>query len=528
MGIDYLLKDGYVVDGSGKGAGPERADIAFENDRIKAVGDLADVRADKTISIKGLVACPGFIDTHSHSEFTLLADGRAEGKICQGITTEINGNCGMSAAPLYGPALEQREKDLADLDIKDRWNTFEEYFALLEKKGFSVNFATLAGHGNLRASAAGYSDRQISDAETGRINALLKDAMDAGARGISTGLIYPPGVFSQTDELISLARETAKHKGIYATHMRSEGDRLVESVEEVIRIADGSGIHAHISHMKASGEKNWNKLNEVFEKIDSAHERGLSLTCDRYPYIAASTDLDAVLPSWAFEGGRKKEIERLKTEQERLAADIIKEHPEASSSSFWDTIIVSSVHMDRNKWMEGESISAISGKMNKPPMKCLFNLLIEEDLAVGAIFFSMNEENLRSVLRRTYTVIGTDSSARSFEGITAQGRPHPRGFGSFPRVLGMYVREHKVLTLSEAVYKMTGQAASIFSLEGRGVIREGNFADITVFDPDRVNDTADYKDPFRRPEGIHHVFVNGTPVVLDGEVTGALPGRVLK
>ena len=523
MGIDYLLKGGSVIDGSGTEI--RQADIAVEGDRIAAVGDLSGIRADRTLSIRGLIACPGFIDVHAHSEFTLLADGRAEGKVCQGITTEINGNCGMSAAPLYGPALEQREKDLSDLHIKERWNTFEEYFALLEKRKFAVNFLTLAGHGNLRASVAGYSDRPLTKEESDKAARLLNEAMDAGAKGLSTGLIYPPGVYSGTPELVSLAREAARRKGVYTTHMRSEGDRLIESVEEVLRIAAGSGVHAHISHLKTSGERNWGKLAGVFEMIDEARNKGLSVTCDRYPYIASSTDLDTVLPQWAFEGGRKKEIETLRTERERLSADILREYPDGS---LWDKILISSVTLEKNKWMEGERFSSVSRKMNKTPLQCLFDLLMEEGLSVGAIFFSMNEDNLRAILRRPDIVIGSDSSARSFDGITAEGRPHPRGFGSFPRMLGRYVREEKVLTLSEAVHKMTGKPAGIFHIDRRGLIAEGCFADITVFDPERIIDTADFTDPFRKPEGISHVFVNGVPVLSDGEVTGALPGRVLK
>jgi N-acyl-D-amino-acid deacylase len=523
--IDYLLKDGIVIDGTGRDAAQKKADIAIEGDRIKAVGNLSHIHAAKTISVKGLCVCPGFIDTHSHSEFILLADGRAEGKIYQGITTEINGNCGLSAAPLYGDALEQREKDLGELNIKDRWGTFSEYFTILEKRKFAPNFLTLVGHGNLRASVVGYSDRLLSKTDKNKIIELINNAMDAGAKGLSTGLIYPPGIYSDTDEIIDLARSAARYKGIYTTHMRSEGDRLKESVEEVVRIAYESKIHTHISHLKTSGRKNWKKLDGVLERMDRANERGLSVTCDRYPYIASSTDLDILLPSWAFEGGRRKEIKRLKSERKRLAKDILEEFPE---EFFWDNIIISSVSQDSNKWMEGKIISDISRILKKTPVMCLFDILLEEDLNVGAIFLFMNEDNLKSILKYPYTMIGTDSGARSFDGITAKGLPHPRGFGSFPRILGNYVREEGVLKLSEAVYKMTGLPSKIFRISRRGIISEGFFADITVFDPEKVNGLADFNKPFQKPEGIYHVFVNGIPVLLNGESTGALPGRILK
>ena len=514
-----------VVNGTGRE--PVRADVAVEGSRIKDVGDLSGAGAARTINLEGLCVCPGFIDAHAHSEFVLLADGRAEGKVSQGITTEINGNCGMSAAPLYGSALEQREPELEQLYIKERWNTFTEYFEILEKRKIAVNFATLVGHGNIRASVAGYSDRHLSEKEMEETARLLREAMYAGARGLSTGLIYPPGIYSSTSEISNLARETAKHGGIYATHMRSEGDMLMESVGEVIRIASESGIHAHISHLKASGEKNWDKLKEVFETLARAAEKGLKISCDRYPYIASSTDLDAVLPSWAFEGGRKEELERLRSERGRLAEDILKEHPEASGRDFWEKIVVSTSG-SRNKWMEGKSIAEISGIGRKPLIETVFDLLLEENLNVGAIFFLMSEENLISIMKLDNMVLGTDSAARSYDGATAEGRPHPRGFGSCPRMLGKYVREDGILPLAAAVHKMTGLPAGIFNLKERGILTKDYFADIAVFDPEKIIDTADFNNPFRRPQGIHYVFVNGEPVLAEGRMTGAMPGRILK
>ncbi len=534
MSIDFLIKDGFVIDGTVKDTEPKRADIAIEGNRIKAIGNLSDIDAEKTISIKGLCACPGFIDVHSHSEFILLADGRAEGKICQGVTTEINGNCGLSAAPLFGPALEQREKELDELDINNRWNTFPEYFSLLEKRRIATNFVTLVGHGNLRASTVGYSDKPLSEINMKKIIDLLRNALNSGARGLSTGLVYPPGVYSDTSEITELAQEAVKYNAIYTTHMRSEGNKLLESVNEVIAIANESKIHAHISHLKTSGEKNWGKLKTVLEEIDKKNKKGLTLTCDRYPYIASSTDLDAVLPSWAYEGGHKKELERLKNEQERLANDILKAHPESANhgvhtgASYWKTVKISSVSLNKNKWMEGKSLFDISASLDNPPLKSLFEILIEEDLNVSAIFFSMNEDNLKSILKHPCTMIGSDSPARSFDGITAKGKPHPRTFGSFPRVLGKYVREERVLKLNEAIYKMSGLPAKTFGIKERGIISEGFFADITIFDPEKVNDRADFDNPFSKPEGIYYVFINGTPVLFEGKPTGALPGRILR
>jgi len=524
MGIDFLVKGGFIIEGSRKDAIPKKADIAIKGDRIAAIGKFSGIKSEKTLDINGLYVCPGFIDVHSHSEFILLADGRAEGKISQGITTEVNGNCGLSAAPLYGAALEQREKDLEELNIKERWNTFTEYFSLLNKKRIAINFVTLVGHGNLRASVVGYADKPLSENDKKKLKTLLRDALCSGAKGLSTGLVYPPGIYSDTEEIIELTKETAKYGGIYTTHLRSEGDKLLEAVDEVIQICNESKIHAHISHLKTSGEKNWRKIHKVFEEIERANKQELNITCDRYPYIASSTDLDVILPPWAHEGGRKKEIKRLKTLQKRLAEDILKTYPEPTC---WEKVRISSVNLGKNKWMEGKSLSEISRYLGKNPVKCLFDLLLEEELNVKAIFFLMNEDNLKTILRCPYTMIGSDSGARSFDGITARGTPHPRGFGSFPRVLGRYVREERVMSLIEAIYKMTGFPAKIFHLHRRGILREGFFADITIFDPERINDRADFNNPFRKPDGIYHVFINGTPVMIDGKLTGALPGRVI-
>lgn len=525
MSIDYLLKGGVIIDGSSPDIPPKQMDIAIEGDRIKEMGDLSYTDADRIINVKGLIICPGFIDAHAHSEFTLFADGRAEGKISQGVTTEINGNCGLSAAPLYGPALEQRESEFEAINIKERWQSLSEYFSLLQERKFGTNFMTLAGHGNIRASVVGYEDRAVSESDIAKMLTLLKTTLNEGAKGLSTGLIYPPGIYSGTGEIIRLAQETEKYGGVYTTHMRSEGDALLESVEEVISIAGMAGIHAHISHIKTSGEKNWNKLDDVFNMIEEARGKGVSVTCDRYPYIASSTDLDTVLPSWAFEGGRKKEISRLKNRRDELSEEILRNYPRSSG---WDNVVISSVNSDMNKWMEGKSISEISRARGKAELQSVFDILLDEGLNAGAIFFTMNEDNLKSILKRPYCAIGTDSAVRSFSGVTAKGMPHPRGFGSFPRILGRYVRDLGTLTLSEAVYKMTGLSAQIFKIKRRGILDKGFFADITVFDPVKIIDTADYRNPFNKAEGVHHVFVNGTPVLLDAELTGALPGRVLR
>ena len=523
MKVDFLLRGGYIIDGKSPFSGYIRQDLAILRERIASIGNLDDVEAKNIIDINGLYVSPGFIDTHAHSEFTLLADGRAEAKISQGVTTEIIGNCGLSAAPLYGDALIQKEEELEELGIKERWSTFREYFHLLLTKGISINIATLVGHNNLRASVAGYSNRPLSSGEKERMFELLHDAMENGAKGLSTGLIYPPGIFSDTQEIIDLARETASLGGIYTSHMRSEGDELIESIEEAITIAREADIHTHISHLKTYGRKNWSKLNQVIELFNRSLQEGLKISCDRYPYTASSTDLDSILPSWVFEGGHRAELINIQTRKDELNRYL----RENIQENDWKDILISSVKSHRNRWMEGKSIAEICDVLGMAPADFVLDLLLEEDLMVGAIFFHMSEKNLREILRLPYLTIGSDSSARSFDGITARGKPHPRCTGTFPRFLGRYVREQGLISLSEAIYRITGLAAKIFKINQRGVISTGYYADLVVFDPSTIIDRSTYDEPFIKPDGIYHVFVNGRPVMINGRITKEKPGRIV-
>lgn len=519
--LDFLIKGGVVVEGSGRE--PIEANVGIAGDRIAHIG-AASPSANTVIDARGLVVSPGFIDTHAHSEFTLLADGRAEGKLSQGVTTEVNGNCGLSAAPLYGEALAHREKDCEELGIGERWSAFLDYFSLLSARGIALNSCTLCGHGNIRASVIGYGSAPPGPEEMKEMRRLLREAVEQGARGLSTGLIYPPGVYSRTEELVELAQVPAAAGGIYASHMRSEGDALLESIGEVLRIGREAGIRVHISHIKTSGEKNWGKAEEAISLIERGRSLGLAVTCDRYPYVAASTDLDTVLPSWVYEGGAEEEVKRLRDPD---TAARIKRELAAKDDVYWKGVYLSSVACPENKWMEGESLFAVAEKEGKSPLDALFALLIAERVRTGAIFFSMNEENLRKFLSLPYTMIGSDSAVRSFSGPTCSGKPHPRGFGSFPRFIGRYVREERLMGLPEAIRRVSSLPAQAFGLQERGILREGSFADITVFDYGKIIDTATFKDPFRRAEGIEYVFVNGTPAVRGGEFTGSRSGRVL-
>jgi len=524
--IDILIRNGRVYDGSG--GDPFIADIGIAGDRIVFVSRLPERyggKAGKIIEAEGLSIAPGFIDAHSHSEFTLLAASHAEGKIFQGVTTEINGNCGLSAAPLYGEARAHRENDLNELGIEERWSTFQEYFQILERRRPAINFATLTGHGNIRASVIGYADRPPDSAEMERMQTLLKDSVGEGAIGLSTGLIYPPGVYANTEEIIGLSR-CIKDR-IYASHMRSETDRLLEAIEEAIRIGRESGIAVHISHIKTGGRNNWSKIDRALSAMESARAEGLTVTCDRYPYTAASTDLDAVLPSWTYAGGAEEELKRLRTPEVRSAVrnEVMSQRPE---EEYWSSIAISSVNSESNKWMEGKTLSFLSGIVKKEPVDFLLDILIEEKLRIGAIFHSMNEDNLRRFLTRPYVMIGSDSSVRSTDGPTHRGKPHPRGFGTFPRFIGRYARDLHLMNIGEAVRKITLLPSETFGLMGRGRLKEGFYADVVVFDEERIIDRATFEQPFLKPEGIYYVLVNGSPVVWEGYYTGNRPGRILR
>lgn len=523
--IDILIKGGTIYDGSL--AGPYVKDIAISGDIISAIGSFHRNEAVMVIDAEGLAVAPGFIDTHAHSDFTILADPRAEGKVSQGVTTEINGNCGMSAGPLFNKAFERRQDDLKDLGIRDRWNTFDEYFALVAKRGIALNVATLVGHGNVRGSVMGYDDKEPKEDDLSKMSALLRTAIDEGAIGLSAGLIYPPGVYSRTEELIELSKVLKQRGLVYASHMRSEGEMLVESVQEVIRIGREADIKVHVSHIKTAGERNWHKAEKVIALLEEAKNSGIQLTCDRYPYIASGTDLDSMLPAWTYEGGNEEEIKRLMNPADR---ELIRKEIQSRTGKkeYWKTVIISSVDSEENAWMEGRTIADISASLKLDEIDTLFRVLINEKLRVGAIFLSMSEENLIKFLSLPYCMIGSDSSARSFDGPTRKGKPHPRGFGTFPRFLGRYVRDSGVMGLSEAVYRSTMLPAETFCLKNRGGIKEGMYADIVIFDPETIIDTATFDNPYQRSSGIQHMLVNGVPVIREGEFAGNFPGRVLK
>jgi N-acyl-D-aspartate/D-glutamate deacylase len=516
MRYDLIIRGCRIVDGKST---PEfKADLGIRDGIISAIGRLFDSEAEIVIDCPDLILSPGFIDIHTHTDFTILINPRAESKIRQGVTTEVIGNCGSSSAPLYGDKLVRVREQNKDLVID--WKTLGEYRERVNKQGAAVNLIPLTGHGNIRASVMGYDPRPPSRAEVDRMLGLLRQSLEEGSRGLSTGLVYPPGVFSGSGELVELLSEVGRFGGIYATHMRNESDRVEEAVEEAINLAAEAGVSLQISHLKAQGRRNWRRIDNCFQKIEAACSRGMDIHCDRYPYIASATELDILLPSWTWEGGSEEELRRLSepTIRDRIRDEITKDD--------WESVVISRVTTEKNRELEGRNLKDISTDRGMAPVDCLFSILREEELAVEALFFGMSRDNMERILNKPYCMIGSDASARADYGLLSRGKPHPRTFGTFPRVLGELVRRG-VLRLEEAVYKMTGLPAEKLGLKDRGVIREGAAADLVIFNSGKILDRATYQNPHLYPEGIEYVIVNGEIVLEAGEHTGKLPGRFL-
>ncbi len=522
--LDTLIKNAKIVDGSLKQA--YAGDIGIAGDKIQEIGDLSGREAHDVLDAQGAIACPGFIDVHSHSDFSCLALGSSDSKVFQGVTTEVIGNCGLSSAPLAGACKEHLTDSYGNLGFDLDWSDLAEYRHKAESGGISVNLVPLIGHGNIRACIMGYEDRNPTAQELNAMKALLKKMLEQGAYGMSTGLIYPPGIFSTTEELIALGKVLEEHQGIYASHMRSEGDRLLESIEETLTIGRQCGVPVQISHLKTAGTRNWHKLEKALALIADARAAGVEVHVDRYPYTAASTDLDSIFPSWAFAGGNEKEIQRLQDPATlaRIRKEVMDAHPDAE---YWQRVMVASVETERNRCWEGKTIAQIAEARQSHPFEALTQLLLEERLKVQAIFFSMSEDNLKEILKQPYTMIGSDSSSRAASGKMSAGKPHPRSYGTFPRVLAKFVQQERTISLEDAVHKMTLLPARSFRLPNRGLLAAGMIADIVLLDGGTVKDTADFQNPHQYPEGISWVFVNGAAVVRQGKHTGAKPGKVL-
>jgi len=528
--FDVIIKNGKVIDGAGN---PWfKADVGITGQRISAIGRLGAEKASEIIDATGLVISPGFIDMHSHSDLVLLVNPKAESKIRQGITTEVIGNCGGSAAPLNDLMKEEMRKTdslIEEAKLQLDWSTMKDYLNRLGQQGVAVNVVPLVGHANLRVCTMGFVDRAPTKTELEEMKRRLAQCMEEGAFGMSTGLIYPPGCYAKTDELVELSRVVANYGGIYASHIRDEGEKLLKSVKEAIEIGEEAGLPVEISHHKAEEKANWGQVKQSLKMIEDVRGRGIDITCDVYPYVASSTVLSAELPQWAYERGTEKLVQRLTDAEtrDRLSREMREESPDRASllgADIWDVTQIARYknHTD----LEGKTISEIAQTKHMDPIELVFDLLID-DPAISVVCFLMCEDDVCTILRHPVSMIGTDGWAVAPYGVLGEGKPHPRSYGSFPRVLGKYVREEKILTLENAIQKMTSLPAQKLGLRDRGIITEGLSADITIFNPETITDRATFQNPHQYPDGIEYVIVNGKIAVRERRHTGALAGRVI-
>ena len=527
--LDLKIEGAQVIDGTG--ALGSRTDVGIRDDVIAAIGDLSSEPAGSTLWAAGRVLAPGFIDMHSHSDWRLWENRRAESKIRQGVTTEVVGNCGFSPAPVSREFLRELRGFALYVPkgMDFRWQSVGEYLKAFDAEGTALNVVQLVGHGTLRIAAMGFARRAPDGKELARMQRLMADAMEDGAWGLSTGLIYAPGSYATTEEIVEIARVVARHRGFYASHIRGEGATLLDAVREAIRVGREGELPVQVSHIKAAGRPNWGKVADALALIDRARDEELDVTADVYPYTASSTTLRTLLPDWALEGGVEAMLERLAQPEVRARIRLELEAPVTGQSLLdrvgWENIMLASCA--RRKDAEGKRLSEVAAARGMDPLDAAFELIVDEAGKGYMILFQLDETDLRRALAHPAVMIGSDGSSLAPHGALGTGKPHPRSYGTFPRVLGEYVRVQRVIGLPEAVHKMTGLPAKRLGLRDRGVIRTGAKADLVVFDPKRVGDQATYEDPHRYPVGIEHVIVNGSIVIKDGAHTGSLPGKLL-
>src|SRR5499427_412007 len=528
--FDVIIRNGTVYDGTG--AEPRQADVAIRGDRIAGIGDFKSAKANTVVDAKGLAVAPGFINMLSWSTESLIQDGRSQSEIRQGVTTEIMGE-GESMGPVNDRLRAYMVKQQGDIKYDVTWNTLAEYLQFLEKRGISCNVASFLGATTVRAYVIGFDDRAPTPAELDQMREIVRKEMEAGALGIGTSLIYPPAFYAKTDELIELCKVAAQYKGKYISHMRSEGNQLFEAFDELLRIAREAKIPAEVYHIKAAGQKNWPKEDELLARIEKARSEGLNVRANMYTYTAAGTGLDACFPPWSEDGGYEALFKRLRdpATREKIKAEV------QIDSDKWenlylgagspDKILLAAFKSDKLKPLTGKTLAEVAKTRGKDPIETAMDLVAEDESRISTVYFIMSEDNVRKELQKPWISFGSDESSQAPEGVFLKSNPHPRAYGNFARVLGKYTRDEKMLTLPEAVRRLSALPATNLGLDHRGFLQEGMFADVVVFDPATITDHATFEKPHQYATGVRHVFVNGVQVIKDGEHTGATPGRAL-
>jgi N-acyl-D-amino-acid deacylase len=529
--FDLVIANGHIVDGTGSPW--YSGDIGIRDGRIAAIGNLSTAARKRTVDAKGKIVAPGFIDMLGQSETTILVDPRLPSKIYQGITTEITGEGG-SAAPLNDAIIANDRPGYEHYKINPNWRTFRQYFARLEKQGMGINLASYVGATQVRRMVLGDADVQPTPEQLEKMKALVRDAMRDGAVGVSTSLMYAPAPYAKTEELIALASEAAKFGGIYASHLRNESDSALEAIDEAVRIGREAHIPVEIWHFKSAGKANFGKMPDLIARVNKARTEGVDVEADTYAYTAWFNSMSAFVPAWAHDGGDAKLIERLKDPATRARIRKDMETPSKDWDNEWDEIsgpqdvMISVVQNPALKQFQGKRLTEVAKELNKDPMDTLFDLLIEDKAFTDCAVFGMSEPDVALALQQPWVSVDNDSSGTSPEGILGEEHPHPRAYGTFPRILRKYVREEKKLTLEEAIRKFSSLPAQRMRLTDRGVLKQGVWADVVVFDPETVRDVATFDDPNRLSEGMDYVLINGVSVIENGKMTGVLPGKVLR
>ena len=528
--FDLLIINGTVYDGTG--AAPTRKDVGIKGDKITALGNLRSARATTVIDANGLAVAPGFINMLSWAVDGLIVDGRSMSDIKQGVTLEIFGE-GDSMGPLTDEMKKRRLAEQGDLKFNIEWSTLAEYLQYLEKRGVSANVASFIGATTIREYVIGLENKQATPDQLAQMRELVRSEMEAGALGIGSSLIYAPAVYSTTEELIEMCKVAAKYQGKYISHMRGEGNSLLEGVEELLRIAREAGIPAEIYHLKAAGRSNWDKMDRVITMIEKARNEGLKITADMYTYPAGSTGLDASMPPWVFDGGYPALFKRLQDQsiRKKIATEL------RTPTKKWENLYLAAGSADRIllvdfkneklKQYTGKTLAEVAKLRGKDEVETIMDLVLEDQSRVGTVYFMMSDENIKRQLKLPWLSFGSDGGSLAAEGVFLKSATHPRAYGNFARLLGKYVREEKVITLEDAVHRLTGLPATNLGLDQRGFLKEGYFADVVVFDPDAISDKATFEKPHQYAVGMKHVFVNGGHVLKDGEHTGAKPGRAV-